>query len=189
MCLNRTSGCLFRAISSAAQVRTADIPDIELYMDQVTTYIDNKLGGFKRNEKDKILTKAMINNYAKAGLLIPPKNKKYSKDNMILLILIYKLKQMLSINDIGELFSHLFDGLKQDEKYLERVYDTFLEIEKDRYMKLEECALEDMELIKNINNISETEAEKWQWFLLVMLLLSRAETEKRLAEKIIDTFF
>lgn len=44
---------LIRAISSAAQVRTADIPDIELYMDQVTTYIDNKLGGFKRNEKDK----------------------------------------------------------------------------------------------------------------------------------------
>ncbi len=58
---------LIREISSAAQLRTGDIPDIDLYMDQVTTYIDNKLGGFKRNDKDKILTKAMINNYAKGG--------------------------------------------------------------------------------------------------------------------------
>ncbi len=180
---------LIREISSAAQLRTIDIPDIDLYMDQVTTYIDNKLGGFKRNDKDKILTKAMINNYAKAGLLIPPQNKKYSKDNMILLILIYKLKQMLSINDIGELFSHLFEGLKQDDKFLEKVYDTFLEIEKDRYTSLEEYAFHEMESIKNLSSRIEGESEQLQWFLLIMLLLTRAETERRLAEKIIDTYF
>ena len=180
---------LIREISLAAPVRTADIPDIELYMDQVTTFIDNKLGPFKRNEKDKILTKAMINNYAKAGLLIPPKNKKYSKDNMILLILIYKLKQMLSINDIGELFTHLFGGLQEDDKFLEIVYDTFLEIEQDRYTRLEEYAFQDMESIKNLSHAIEEESEQRQWFLLVMLLITRAETERRLAEKIIDTYF
>ncbi len=180
---------LIREISSSGQIRTVDIPDIDLYMDQVTTYMDHKLGGLKRSDKDKILTKAMINNYAKAGILIPPKNKKYSKDNMILLILIYKLKQMLSINDIGQLFSHLFDGLEQDDKFLEKVYDTFLEIEKHRDTKLEEVAFQEIQSIKEITNLSEVESEQWQSFLLVMLLLSRAEMERRLAEKIIDTYF
>ncbi len=108
---------------------------------------------------------------------------------MILLILIYKLKQMLSINDIGELFSHLFEGLKQDDKFLEKVYDTFLEIEKDRYTRLEEYAFHEMESINNLSSRIEGESEQLQWFLLVMLLLTRAETERRLAEKIIDTYF
>ncbi len=180
---------LIGEISSPAQLRTADIPDIDLYMDQVTTFMDNKMGGLKRNDKDKILTKAMINNYARAGLLIPPKNKKYSKDNMILLILIYKLKQMLSIKDIGKVFAHLFEGLKQDDKFLEKVYDTVLETEKDRYSSLEEYALQEMESIKNMKRVMEGGSEQLQCFLMVMMLLTRAETERRLAEKIIDTYF
>lgn len=180
---------LIRAISSTAQLKTSDIPDIDLYMDQVTTFMDNKMGGLKRNDKDKILTKAMINNYAKAELLIPPKNKKYSKDSMILLILIYKLKQMLSINDIGGLFTHLFEGLKEDDKFLEKVYETVLEIEKDRYSSLEKYALQEMESIEDMSSAIEGGSEQLQCFLMVVMLLTRAETERRLAEKIIDTYF
>ncbi len=180
---------LIREISSAAQLRTEDIPDIELYMDQVTTFMDNKLSGYKRNEEDKVLTKAMINNYAKAGLLIPPRNKKYSRDNMILLLLIYHLKQMLSINDIGQLFSHLFLGLKDDGAYVQKMYETFLETEQDRYAKLEAAVFQELESIPEITGTEPEEVEQQQWFLLAMLLLSRAENEKRLAEKIIDKYF
>ena len=57
-------------------VELSDIPDIELYMDQVTTFIDAKLSCYKRNKDDKILTKTMINNYAKGKLFPPPQKKK-----------------------------------------------------------------------------------------------------------------
>jgi len=74
-------------ISQGRNIRIPDIPDIELYMDQVTTFIDNKLGYNKRILKDKILTKTMINNYTKSKILLPSKNKRYNRQHVILLIL------------------------------------------------------------------------------------------------------
>ena len=77
-----------------------DIPNIDLYMDQVTTYLNGKFNTSKRHDDDKLLTKTMINNYAKSRLLPPPEKKKYSKDHMIILILIFFFKNVISINDI-----------------------------------------------------------------------------------------
>ena len=66
-------------------IRPDDIPDIELYMDQVTTFMDSRLKNAARNpEADKILTKTMINNYAKNDLLPPPVRKKYSREHMLI---------------------------------------------------------------------------------------------------------
>ena len=67
-----------------------DIPDIELYMEQLTKFMDEHLKGSLRNEEDKALTKAMINNYTKNGLLPPPTKKKYDRDHLIILIYIFK---------------------------------------------------------------------------------------------------
>ena len=60
-------------------VRPEDIPNIDLYMDQITTFMDSQLETSKRHADDKILTKTMINNYAKNNLLPPPEKKKYTK--------------------------------------------------------------------------------------------------------------
>ena len=65
------------------------LPGLELYMDQVTSFIDGQLAGSKRNEDDKLLTKTMINNYTKNDLLPPPVKKKYSKEHLLSLIFIY----------------------------------------------------------------------------------------------------
>lgn len=46
-------------------VKPEDVPNIDLYMDQVTTFMDSQLAASKRHDDDKILTKTMINNYAK----------------------------------------------------------------------------------------------------------------------------
>ena len=66
-----------------------DLPNIELYMDQVTTFLEEQLKNTKRFEEDKIFTKTMINNYTKNHLLPPSNKKKYSRNHMILLIYIY----------------------------------------------------------------------------------------------------
>ena len=61
-------------------VKPEDIPNIDLYMDQITTFMNSQLAASKRHEDDKILTKTMINNYAKNDLLPPPAKKKYTKE-------------------------------------------------------------------------------------------------------------
>ena len=67
-------------------IHPVDIPNIDLYMDQVTTFMEEQLSSTKRYEDDKILTKTMINNYAKNNLLPPPNKKKYSKEHLLVLI-------------------------------------------------------------------------------------------------------
>ena len=106
---------ILESISRIDYVKSIDIPNIDLYMDQVTTFMDTHLSASKRFGEDKILTKTMINNYAKNNLLPPPEKKKYSKNHILLLIFIYYFKNVLSFNDIEQLFSpisenHFADG-------------------------------------------------------------------------------
>ena len=58
-----------------SHVKADEIPDIDLYMDQVTTFMDSHLKDMRRHPGDKVLTKTMINNYAKNNLLPPPVKK------------------------------------------------------------------------------------------------------------------
>ena len=67
---------IIKELDNPNYVNPDDIPNIDLYMDQVTTFMDKYLGGCKRNEDHKILTKTMINNYAKNHLLPSPEKKK-----------------------------------------------------------------------------------------------------------------
>ena len=91
-------------------IKPEDIPNIELYMDQVTTFMENRLGGLKRTDDDKVLTKTMINNYAKNDLLPSPEKKKYSKDHVLLLTFIYYFKSFLTIGDIKTLTCDLAEN-------------------------------------------------------------------------------
>ena len=87
-------------LDTLSYIRPEEIPGIDLYMDQVTTFMDEHLKDTKRYPEDKVLTKTMINNYAKNNLLPAPNKKKYSKEHILLLIFIYYFKNILSINDI-----------------------------------------------------------------------------------------
>ena len=125
---------LINSINLTSDVKISDIPDMDLYMDQLTGFIDKNLENSKRNENDKILTKTMINSYTKDGLLMPPENKKkYSKQHVVLLILIYHLKQILSINDIRMLFKPILKDMTtadDDVIKIEDIYSVFLDMKK-----------------------------------------------------------
>ena len=100
---------LLRSMQNIDYITPDEIPQIDLYMDQVTTFMDEHLRSSKRFEEDKILTKTMINNYTKNNLLPPPVKKKYSSEHMLMLIYIYYLKNFLSINDIQSILKPLAD--------------------------------------------------------------------------------
>ncbi|MBE5842139.1 MAG: DUF1836 domain-containing protein [Butyrivibrio sp.] len=169
-----------------------EIPNIDLYMDQLTTFMDERLKKTTRHpETDKILTKTMINNYAKNDLLPPPVRKKYSKDHLILLIFIYYLKSILSINDIQTLIEPLKNRfhVSDDELNLSKIYETAFDLQKEEL----EPVIEDLkkkykragETFTNLD-ITEDEKKRMQLFSFITLLSYDVYVKKLLIEKILD---
>ena len=174
-------------------IELSQIPDIELYMDQVTTFINDNLSHLKRNDDDRILTKTMINNYTKSGVLMPPKNKKYSKRHIILLILIYNLKQILSINDIRTILTPILNNLSTEEDDiipLEDIYSTIIEIKHKEFESYRDMLGEKLDMLDEKTSKLEGENKDLaELFLIVLTLVAQADAQKRIAEKIIDTYF
>lgn len=118
---------ILKDFSELDYVHPEDIPNIDLYVDQVTTFIESQLESVKRNDDEKILTKTMINNYTKSHVLPSPEKKKYSKDHVLTLILIYYLKSFLSIKDIQTLLQPVTDKYFGTESALS-FYDLYEEL-------------------------------------------------------------
>ena len=136
-------------------IKPDEIPNIELYMDQVTTFMESQLAGTKRASEDKIMTKTMINNYTKNKLLPAPQRKKYSKDHLLLLIFIYYFKSIMSISDLQEILTPLSaycfgqkESVKEDPN-LFAVYEEIFKLEHEYYYQIKE----------NVEKLRET-AEK-----------------------------
>ena len=103
-------------------------------MDQVTTFMEEQLASSKRYEDDKVLTKTMINNYAKNNLLPPPVKKKYSKEHVLVMIFIYYFKNILSIKDIDTLLAPITEKYFHNDKdfNITTIYEEVCELEKSR---------------------------------------------------------
>jgi len=162
-------------------------------MDQVIQLFENNLEHIKRNPTDKILTKTMINNYSKDKLLFQNKNKKYSKEHILLMILIYDLKQTLSIADIKKLFTPMVEILSEEKSNfdLSNIYNEYLLLKESQINKERELLTS---IVKDATNLCEKdtikECEDYKKILLIILtLLNSASLNKRIAEKIIDTYF
>ena len=127
-----------KSLKSIDYVRPEDIPNIDLYMDQVTTFMDEQLEASKRHEDDKLLTKTMINNYAKNNLIPPPEKKKYSKEHLLTLIFIYYFKNIMSINDIQSILNPITDRYfgNKDGKNMQDIYTEVFSLEAAESEKL-----------------------------------------------------
>lgn len=82
--------------------RFAEIPSIDLYMDQLVTYLEGSLAPLYRSD-EKIITRSMVNNYVKQGVLASASGKRYSRSHIAYLIVICTLKQTFSIAEIDRL--------------------------------------------------------------------------------------
>lgn len=163
------------------KIQLKDIPDLDLYMDQVIQLFEGKLSTLKREENDKVLTKTMINNYAKAKLLMSVKNKKYSKEHLILMSLIYDFKGILSINDIKTILDPIVKKYEGGEEYdLRDLYTKYLEVNKEDGEKFTEFFNSEVDKIKN------EEIEYEDKFLLIASMISMSNMYRRMSEKLID---
>lgn len=130
---------ILESVSRIDYIKPEDIPNIDLYMDQVTTFMEEQLVSSKRYADDKILTKTMINNYAKNKLLPPPEKKRYSKEHVLMLIFIYYFKNILSINDIQTLLTPITQKYfkSMTEKDMTYIYQEVFSMEQTQIRYLE----------------------------------------------------
>ena len=126
---------IMQSLDRFSYLKASEIPNIDLYMDQVTTLMESRLAQASRHgSDDKILTKTMINNYAKNNLLPAPNKKKYSKEHILVLIFIYYYKGILSIGDIQKLMAPINESFFANENGMkvEDIYEEVFSMEKEQ---------------------------------------------------------
>lgn len=167
-------------------INPEDIPAIELYMDQITTFMDEQLNDNKRSFDEKVMTKTMINNYSKNDLLPPSNKKKYTKDHVIILIYIYYLKNFLSINDIQSLIEPMNDQYFHAEEGI-----TMHEIYKDLFQLEKEYGIKVRDSINEVYDIAQQQfADKDDYlktFAMIAMLSYDIYEKKQVIEHLIDS--
>lgn len=164
-----------------------DIPEIDLYMDQVIQLFEKNFGSSTRNEDEKVLTKTMINNYAKGKLFFPIKNKKYSKEHLILISLIYQLKGGLSIQDVKQSLEGINEKTVSGEIQLGQFYQSFLNLHGKNIEIFNEDVLKaEQEVKQEVERLEADEPEELETILLIASLINMSNFYRRTAEKLID---
>ena len=158
-------------------------------MDQVTTFMDEQLEACKRHDDDKILTKTMINNYAKNNLLPAPEKKKYSKEHVLTLLFIYYFKNILSISDIQALLNPLTDhyfGNKEGFN-MEDIYNEVFDLEKEESGKLlKDLGKKYAIAQQTFADFPEEDQQFLQNFSFICLLSYDVYIKKMIIESVID---
>lgn len=181
---------ILASVSRIDYIKPDDIPNIELYMDQVTTFMEEQLASTKRYDEDKILTKTMINNYAKNNLLPSPVKKRYSKEHLLVLIFIYYFKNILSINDIQTLLNPITDKyFKSQEKLdLTSIYEEVFSMEKEQIEVLKKELLKNYQTAQNtFTDAPEDEQDFLKLFSFICLLSFDVYMKKTIIEQMIDS--
>lgn len=181
----------FKELNLQNQLALEEIPELDLYMDQVTQLFDSKFNDSKRTEDDKALTKTMVNNYAKGKLLMSIKNKKYSKEHLILMSLIYNLKGGLSISDIKSSLNKIVKTFESGEEYpVRELYTLYLKQYNEDIKDVEKTIQEKFNNIEGIMNSENIEDEEFQKnFLLLSSFINMSNMYRRMGEKLIDEYF
>ncbi len=166
-------------VSQRSYLDPKDIPCLDLYMDQIMTLFETFLSNHKRNEDDKLITKTMINNYSKEGILKPIKGKKYSKEHIIQMLIIYSLKNTITIQEIKNVLAPFHEDTKQIEPIYQQYLDTIKSLIEDKSNDI-------------INFIQEShyDCDDAESLLSLLLIISSLSTfYQNIAQKIIDNYY
>ena len=187
---NRMLESILESLSKMEYIKSSKIPDIDLYMDQVLTFMNGNLDNVKRHESDKVMTKTMINNYAKNHLLPAPEKKKYTKEHIMVLMFIYYFKNILSIGDIQSILNPLTDRYFANGKELnlEKVYEEVFSLEKGQIDQLKETLTKDYQRAgETFTEEAEEDKHFLQLFSFICMLSYDIFIRKQIIEKIVDS--
>lgn len=163
------------------------LPDIELYMDQVMSFLEKRLEPLMV-EDHKLVTSFMINNYVKGGVIQAPNQKRYSREQIASLFMICFVKQVISLKDIALILR--FDESENQSKLA--LYQYFKEIYNFTMGKMKEAMEEKIHRIqteyqtqKNQNHQQIKQNAQREFVNFALELAIEAEITKTFAERIL----
>ncbi|MCM3612158.1 DUF1836 domain-containing protein [Planococcus sp. MERTA32b] len=177
---------LIESLALEKKIPAEEIPKIDLYIDQVIQLFDTGFSDMKRNPDEKILTKTMINNYAKGKLFYPVTNKKYSRNHVMLIALIYQMKSALSINDVKKVLAGINEKAAQKEMDLSGFYDSYLEIQRHNDEIFKGNLERQMEKAQSESADFGDDREEIEKVLLIASLVHMSNLYRRAAETLVD---
>lgn len=149
-----------------------NLPEIDLYMDQVLTYLDRQLKLFTISSLDKQITSSMINNYVKGNVIDMPVGKKYSKIHLAKILEVNTLKRIFSIAEIKQILDSQYSSDSEDS------YEFFKEESKNAYKDTIAEASE------KLNSIQDNDIEELTSLALQIGL--KAQANAMLASRILN---
>ena len=180
---------VFKRYTDGSYIKASMLPDLDLYVDQITTFLTRHLAKTIRFEDDKIMTKTMINNYTKNHLLPPPEKKKYSKEHIILLIYTYYLKNFLPISDIKTILGPLTDKYfhKDADLNLEAIYTTLFSKEDTFVQEVLENVMKQFHMSADLfPDAPKADQASLREFTFICMLSLDIYLKKQLIEAILD---
>lgn len=180
---------VFKCYTDGSYIKASMLPDLDLYVDQITTFLTRHLAKTIRFEDDKIMTKTMINNYTKNHLLPPPDKKKYSRDHILLMIFIYYLKNFLPISDIKTILEPLTDKYfhKDADLNLEAIYTTLFSKEDTFVQEVLENVMKQFHMSADLfPDAPKADQASLREFTFICMLSLDIYLKKQLIEAILD---
>ena len=180
---------VFKRYTDGSYIKASILPDLDLYVDQITTFLTRHLAKTIRFEDDKIMTKTMINNYTKNHLLPPPDKKKYSRDHILLMIFIYYFKNFLPISDIKTILGPLTDKYfhKDADLNLEAIYTTLFSKEDTFVQEVLENVMKQFHMSADLfPDAPKADQASLREFTFICMLSLDIYLKKQLIEAILD---
>ena len=177
---------------SKGKINADDFPEMEIYMDQAETFLNKELSVYKKSEKDKVITKTMIGNYVKHNMMPRPVNKKYSKDHLIMLSLIYYLKGSFQMEEIEKIVHPLIENYNSefDDKIdLTALYEGILGIQAKEQESLAQSVTNMIEESKyHLRETELSDDDMQELFMLIVNLSMKADAQKFIAHKLLQEY-
>jgi hypothetical protein len=178
---------ILEGLGLETNLKLDEIPNIDLYMDQLIQLFESKFADSKRNDEEKILTKTMINNYAKGKLIFPIKNKKYSKEHLILMSLIYQLKGALSINDIQTTLDVINKRIVKEDIEIDSFYNSYLNLSQKNVADFNEDINERVKDVnEEVSKMEDRNSPYLEQVLMISSLVHMSNLYRKVAEKLVD---
>ena len=180
---------VFKRYTDGSYIKASMLPDLDLYVDQITTFLTRHLAKTIRFEDDKIMTKTLINNYTKNHLLPPPDKKKYSRDHILLMIFIYYFKNFRPISDIKTILGPLTDKYfhKDADLNLEAIYTTLFSKEDTFVQEVLENVMKQFHMSADLfPDAPKADQASLREFTFICMLSLDIYLKKQLIEAILD---
>ena len=169
-----------------------EMPEVELYMDQVVSLLNKELAVYKEKEQD-VFTKSMVSNYVKHKVLPKPENKKYNKEHMVILNMIFQLKSIFQMDEMKVLFKSFVENHESilEEQYdMEGLYDSLLRSRDKEILQMTNHIHEDIEYVKAVMEEMGTSDDDVHEIMGVILILAIQSNAYRLmARKLLNEYF